>query len=114
MLQMASVYGLQQTAKHAPVFFLPRADEVRGAVFSCLRLLLGLLLRHGVASRPPVRRAIVTTQRYVPSDDDRAFQRNSLGATWRPSRFSCGGRSSERFLKVVVEFASTFLTFGRT
>lgn len=32
MLQMASVYGLQQTAKHAPVFFLPRADEVRVAV----------------------------------------------------------------------------------
>lgn len=32
MLQMASVYGLQQTAKHAPVFFLPRAEEVRGPV----------------------------------------------------------------------------------
>eukprot|EP00752_Nemacystus_decipiens_P011318 g10058.t1 len=28
MLQMASVYGLQQTAKHAPTFFLPKADEI--------------------------------------------------------------------------------------
>jgi len=28
MLQMASVYGLQMTAKHAPVFFLPRVAEV--------------------------------------------------------------------------------------
>lgn len=35
MLQMASVYGLQQTAKHAPVFFLPKADEVSGAVAAC-------------------------------------------------------------------------------
>lgn len=43
MLQMASVYGLQQTAKHAPAFFFPRAAEVKGCC-SCLRL----LLRHGV------------------------------------------------------------------
>lgn len=28
MLQMASVYGVQQTAKHAPAFFLPRVAEV--------------------------------------------------------------------------------------
>lgn len=28
MLQMASVYGIQQTAKHAPAFFVPKCDEV--------------------------------------------------------------------------------------
>lgn len=37
MLQMASVYGVQQTAKHAPAFFLPRVAEVSTAVaaFAC-------------------------------------------------------------------------------
>lgn len=30
MLQMASVYGVQQTAKHAPAFFLPKCAEVMG------------------------------------------------------------------------------------
>lgn len=28
MLQMASVYGVQQTAKHAPAFMLPHVAEV--------------------------------------------------------------------------------------
>lgn len=28
MLQMASVYGVQQTAKQAPAFFLPKCEEV--------------------------------------------------------------------------------------
>lgn len=33
MLQMASVYGVQQTAKHAPAFFLPRVTEVSSLVY---------------------------------------------------------------------------------
>lgn len=28
ILQMAAVYGIQQTAKHAPAFFIPKCDEV--------------------------------------------------------------------------------------
>lgn len=40
MLQMASVYGVQQTAKHAPAFFLPRVAEVSYCC-SCVGLLKG-------------------------------------------------------------------------
>lgn len=32
-LQMASVYGVQQTAKHAPAFILPRVAEVSDTIF---------------------------------------------------------------------------------
>lgn len=49
MLQMASVYGVQQIAKHAPAFFSPRVAEVSTVVaFACFK---GITIKHAVESQ---------------------------------------------------------------